>query len=67
MIGAIHSLGSSSSNGEFVETSVIYEHLQGTRFTADQIDAALIVSTRKKMIETTARLIPQPGQRMPDK
>jgi hypothetical protein len=65
LIGAIHSLGSSSSNGEFVETSVIYEHLQGTGFTADQIDEALIVSTRKKMIETAARLIPQPGQIMP--
>ncbi|MEG4816361.1 hypothetical protein [Microcoleus sp. K5-D4] len=65
LIGAIHSLGSSSPNGEFVETAVIYEHLQGTGFTAEQIDEALIVSTRKKMIETAARLIPQPGQIMP--
>lgn len=65
LIGAIHSLGSSKSNEGFVETSVIYEHLQGMGFTADQIDKSLVVSTRKKIIETAARLIPQPGQRMP--
>lgn len=65
LIGAIHSLGSSKSNEGFVETSVIYEHLQGMGFTADQIDRSLVVSTRKKIIETAARLIPQPGQVMP--
>jgi hypothetical protein len=65
LIGMIHSLGSSGSNGGFVETAVIYEHFQGLGFTADQIDEALVTSTRKKLIETTARLIPQPGQIMP--
>jgi hypothetical protein len=65
LIGAIHSLGSSKSNEGFIETSVIYEHLQGMGFTADQIDKSLVVSTRKKIIETAARLIPQPGQVMP--
>ena len=65
LIGLIQSLGSSGSNGGFVETAVIYEHFQGLGFTADQIDEALVTSTRKKLIETTARLIPQPGQIMP--
>ncbi len=65
LIGVIHSLGSSGSNGGFVETSIVYEHLQGIGFIADQIDKALVISTKKKLIETAARLIPQPGQTMP--
>lgn len=65
LIGVIHSLGSSGSNKGFVETSIVYEHLQGIGFIADQIDKALVISTRKKLIETPARLIPQPGQTMP--
>lgn len=65
LIGLIHSLGSSGSNEGFVETSIVYEHLQSIGFIADQIDKALIISTRKKLIETAARLIPQAGQTMP--
>jgi len=65
LIGLIRHLGSSVSSDGFVETSIIYEHLQGSAFTADQIDQALVKSTRKKLIETTARLIPQIGQDMP--
>lgn len=65
LIGVIYSLGSSGSNEGFVETSIVYEHLQGIGFIADQIDKALVVSTRKKLIETAARLIPQPGHIMP--
>lgn len=65
LIGLIHSLGSSGSDGGFVETAIVYEHFQGLGFTADQIDAALVTGSRKKLIETTARLIPQPGQTMP--
>lgn len=65
LIGLIQSLGSSGSNGGFVETAIVYEHFQGLGFTANQIDEALVISARKKLIETTARLIPQPGQTMP--
>jgi predicted type IV restriction endonuclease len=65
LIGAIHTLGSSGSNEGFIETSVIYEHLQGVGFTADQIDRALVISIRKKMIDTATRQIPQLGQKMP--
>ncbi|PZO14848.1 MAG: hypothetical protein DCF25_14320 [Leptolyngbya foveolarum] len=65
LIGVIHSLGSNGSNGGFVETNIVYEHFQGLGFTANQVDEALVTSTRKKLIETTARLIPQPGQIMP--
>ena len=65
LIGLIESLGSSSPNEGFVETSTVYEHFQGLGFTTDQIDNTLVKTTRKKLIETTARLIPQPGQTMP--
>lgn len=65
LIGLIHSLGSLAFGDGFVDTSTVYEHLQGAGFTADQIDQALVKSTRKKLVETTARLIPQIGQLMP--
>jgi len=65
LIGTIQSLGNSISSEGFVETSLVYDHLQGLGYTAEQIDHALVKSTRKKLIETVARLIPQIGQTMP--
>jgi len=65
LIGLVHSVGASGVNDGFVETTTVYEHLQGMGFTAEQIDEALIRGTRKKLIETSARRIPQPGQIMP--
>lgn len=64
LIGLVASAGSASVEG-FAETSTIYERLQGLRFTADQIDSALTRGVRKKLIETSARRMPQPGQVMP--
>jgi hypothetical protein len=39
--------------------------LQGLGFTAEQIDSAFIRGHNRKLIETGARRIPQPGQVMP--
>jgi GTPase SAR1 family protein len=65
LIGLVSSSSISSSKEGFVETSDIYDHLQGIGFTPEQIDEALIRGYRKKLIETSARRIPEPGQVMP--
>ena len=63
----ICSLTSSSKGSEegFVETSVVYERLQGFGFTPEQIDSAVIRGYRKKLFETAARRIPYPDHDMP--
>jgi hypothetical protein len=48
-----------------VETSKVYEQLQGFGFTPEQIDIALVRGHSKKLVETGARRIPQPGQVIP--
>ncbi len=64
LISLVAAGGSSSADG-FVDTSSIYERLQSLRFTPDQIDSALTRGFRKKLVETSARRVPQPGQVMP--
>jgi hypothetical protein len=64
LISLVASRGSSSADG-FVDTAVIYERLQGLGFTPEQIDSALTGGVRKKLVETSARRVPQPGQIMP--
>ena len=49
----------------FVETSFLYEQLQGLGFIPDQIDAAFVRAHRAKLLETSARRVPIPGQQMP--
>jgi hypothetical protein len=49
----------------FVETAKVYDHLQGLSYTPEQIDRAIIRGHNKKLIETAARRIPNPGQQMP--
>lgn len=63
----ICSLTSSSKGSEegFVETSVVYERLQGFGFTPEQIDAAVVRGHRKKLLETASRRIPYPDHDMP--
>jgi GTPase SAR1 family protein len=51
--------------GGFIETSKLYEHLQGLGFTPDQIDIAIARGFRKKLLETSARRIPEPGHSIP--
>jgi hypothetical protein len=49
----------------FVETTFLYQQLQGLGFIPDQIDAAIVRAHRAKLIETAARRVPLPGQEMP--
>ncbi len=49
----------------FIQTSVVYERLQGLGFTPEQVDAAVIRGHRKKLLETAARRTPYPDQEMP--
>lgn len=56
--------GTPSEDG-FVETARVYEMLQGVGFTPEQIDAAIVRGYRKKLIESSARRIPEAGQTMP--
>jgi hypothetical protein len=65
LIGLLASVNNPSVEDGFVETSKVYEHLQALGFTPEQIDAAIIRGHNKKLIETGARRIPQPGQTMP--
>ena len=39
--------------------------MQGFGFNPDQIDMAIVKAYRKKLLETSARIIPQPGTKMP--
>lgn len=65
LIALLSSAGGKGSGEGFIETSKIYERLQALGFTPEQIDAALIRGVRKKLIETSARRMPQPGNVMP--
>jgi hypothetical protein len=40
----------------------LYQYLQQIGFTPDQIDAAVVRMCNKRLIETSARRIPEPGQ-----
>ncbi|MFA5865335.1 MAG: hypothetical protein WC975_11690 [Phycisphaerae bacterium] len=55
----------SGQDGGFVETSKLYDKLQGYGFTPEQIDWAILRGHHKKLLETSARRIPQIGQNMP--
>lgn len=56
--------GAGVRNG-FVETSLLYARIQGLGFRPEQVDAALVRAHRHKMVETSARRTPEPGQEMP--
>jgi hypothetical protein len=65
---AIATLASYSGTGAsegFVETSYLYDRLQGLGYTPDQIDSALVRAHRHNLIETSARQMPRPGEIMP--
>jgi len=64
-IGILAATERSRLEGGFVETSKLYEHLQGLSFTPDQIDLAIARGFKKKLLETAARRIPEPGHSIP--
>lgn len=65
IIGLLISPSGHNVEEGFVETAVMYDRLQGLGFTAEQIDFALVRAVRKKLVETSARRMPEPGQVMP--
>jgi hypothetical protein len=60
-LSLISTLSNSNSENGFVKTDQIYEGLQSLGFTAVQIDGALLRCISRKLIETVARQIPEPG------
>lgn len=66
MIGLLSRLSEAGQNG-FVDTSILYTKLQGYSFTPNQIDAAIAraIKYRTRLVETTARQIPEPGKDSP--
>ena len=64
-IGILRSATGPDVKDGFVETYKVYERLQGMGFTPDQIDSAIARGYEKKLIETSARRLPEPGQLMP--
>ncbi len=65
LIGMLASSNDPSVEEGFVEISKVYEQLQGLGFTPNQIDLAIVRGHTKKLIETGARRVPQPGSIMP--
>jgi hypothetical protein len=64
-IGLLASSSGSDVEEGFVETSAIYERLQGFGYTPEQIDSVIIRGYDKRLLETAARRIPRPGMEMP--
>lgn len=65
IIGLLNSSSGPDVEEGFVETAAVYERLQSLGFTPEQIDDAIIRGHKKKLLETGARRIPQPGREMP--
>jgi len=64
-IGFLLVPGNANVEEGFVDNAILYEKLQSLGFLPEQIDNAIIRGVRKKLIETSARRMPQPGQIMP--
>lgn len=65
LLGLLESLSSTALEGGFVETSKIYERLQGLGFSPDQIDAAIIRANRLKLLESPAHRTAEIGGNKP--
>jgi len=50
------------ANEGFVSVRVLYDQLQGLGFLPEQADAAVIRAFNKRLVETAARRIPEPGK-----
>lgn len=66
LINVLISSTDSSTAPGFVRTSVLYEKLQSIGFTSDQINFAIFRASKKRLLESSARQTPMPGQIMPD-
>ena len=58
MIKFVTNEGRNRGEHGFVDISRVYERLQGLGFTADQIDEAIVRSSRSKLIELSPQMVP---------
>jgi hypothetical protein len=65
LIGSINSLKSTSLSEGFVDTNNVVAKLQSVGFTPNQIEHAIVRACQKRLIEATARRIPEIGTVMP--
>lgn len=66
IIGFLALAKDATAEGGFIDTTRVYERIQGLGFTPDQIDTAILRGYRYKLVETSARRIPERGQAMPE-
>jgi predicted type IV restriction endonuclease len=64
-LGLLHRATGPGVKEGFVDTGKIYDSLQAMGFTAEQIDFGIARACKKNLIETSARHLPEPGQRFP--
>lgn len=65
LLTLLATVDSSKSKDGFIETTMLYETIQGLGFTPRQIDAAIVRAHRHNLIETGARKVPYVDQPMP--
>jgi hypothetical protein len=56
---------STAAESGFVETATLYQQMQSMGFTPDQTDSALIRAVRKKLVETSGRMVPLSSKAIP--
>jgi hypothetical protein len=64
-LSLLHALSSTDNENGFVRTERVYDGLQSLGFTATQVDGALLRCISRKLVETVARQIPEPGGETP--
>lgn len=65
LLGVLDYFSNIDSEEGFIETVKVYEKLQALGYTPEQVDLALLKGYRRKLFETAAGRIPQPGVDMP--
>lgn len=65
LIGTVQQSRTSGTTQGFVDTRIVYQKLQGLGFAPEQIDHAIAKAIGKKLLESPARRVPEPGQNTP--
>lgn len=65
LIAILSSHNFKSKSDGFIETTLVYQELQGFGFTPEQIDISIIRCCSDKLIETAGRKIPQKSEDIP--
>jgi len=65
LLELVSELSNASGGDGFVETSRVYDRLQGLGFVPDQIDPAMVRADESRLVELSSRSIPVAGTPMP--